>query len=116
MALEHPRGWYRLELPASGSKRERFSVYLARVNMNAAVYFNGDFVGDGGSFREPIARNWNRPLLFEPRTSFSYSSMGTLLAAEIVERVHELDSSRSWPGRQCHDEACVVSSLSVVCT
>jgi CubicO group peptidase (beta-lactamase class C family) len=27
------------------------------------------------------------PLLFEPRTSFSYSSMGTLLAAETVERV-----------------------------
>jgi CubicO group peptidase (beta-lactamase class C family) len=27
------------------------------------------------------------PLLFEPRTSFSYSSMGTLLAATIVERV-----------------------------
>lgn len=27
------------------------------------------------------------PLLFEPRTSFRYSSMGTLLAAEIVERV-----------------------------
>jgi CubicO group peptidase (beta-lactamase class C family) len=27
------------------------------------------------------------PLLFEPRTSFRYSSMGTLLAATIVERV-----------------------------
>lgn len=27
------------------------------------------------------------PLLFKPRTSFSYSSMGTLLAATIVERV-----------------------------
>ena len=27
------------------------------------------------------------PLLFEPRTSFTYSSMGTLLAAEIVERI-----------------------------
>src|SRR5688572_7945743 len=27
------------------------------------------------------------PLVFEPRTSFSYSSMGTLLAATIVERV-----------------------------
>lgn len=65
LALEHPRGWYRLELPAGGLKRERFSVYLPRVNMNAAVYFNGDFVGDGGSFDEPIARNWNRPLLFE---------------------------------------------------
>lgn len=30
------------------------------------------------------------PLLFEPRTSFSYSSMGTLLAATIVERVAEM--------------------------
>jgi CubicO group peptidase (beta-lactamase class C family) len=30
------------------------------------------------------------PLLFEPRTSFSYSSMGTLLAAEIVERVAKM--------------------------
>jgi CubicO group peptidase (beta-lactamase class C family) len=30
------------------------------------------------------------PLLFEPRTSFSYSSMGTLLAAAIVERVAQM--------------------------
>ncbi|MBI2803667.1 MAG: beta-lactamase family protein [Planctomycetes bacterium] len=30
------------------------------------------------------------PLLFEPRTSFKYSSMGTLLAAEIVERVAKM--------------------------
>ena len=30
------------------------------------------------------------PLLFEPRTSFSYSSMGTLLAAEIVERATKM--------------------------
>lgn len=30
------------------------------------------------------------PLLFEPHTSFSYSSMGTLLAAEIVERVTKM--------------------------
>jgi CubicO group peptidase (beta-lactamase class C family) len=30
------------------------------------------------------------PLLFEPGTKFSYSSMGTLLAAEIVERVTKM--------------------------
>ena len=30
------------------------------------------------------------PLLFEPRTSFNYSSMGTLLAATIVERVTKM--------------------------
>ncbi len=76
--LAHPQGWYRLELPASGTKRERFSVYLMRVNMNAAVYFNGDFVGDGGSFEEPIARNWNRPLLFELPASLWRSERNTL--------------------------------------
>ena len=76
--LPHPQGWYRLELPVSGKKRERFSVYLMRVNMNAAVYFNGDFVGDGGSFEEPIARNWNRPLLFELPASLWRSERNTL--------------------------------------
>lgn len=30
------------------------------------------------------------PLLYEPRTSFSYASMGTLLAATIVERVTQM--------------------------
>jgi CubicO group peptidase (beta-lactamase class C family) len=30
------------------------------------------------------------PLLFEPRTAFTYSSMGTLLAATIVERVAQM--------------------------
>lgn len=30
------------------------------------------------------------PLLFEPRTSFTYASMGTLLAATIVERVAQM--------------------------
>lgn len=78
LALEHPHGWYRLELPAGGLKRERFSVYLTRVNMNAAVYFNGDFVGDGGSFEEPIARNWNRPLLFELPASLWRAERNTL--------------------------------------
>lgn len=34
------------------------------------------------------------PLLFEPRTSFAYSSMGTLLAAAIVERVAGMPLAR----------------------
>jgi CubicO group peptidase (beta-lactamase class C family) len=42
----------------------------------------------------PLAEFVNRamttPLMFEPRTSFNYSSMGTLLAATIVERVTEM--------------------------
>ena len=39
------------------------------------MYFNGDFVGDGGSFAEPMARNWNRPLLFELPMDDRWSSL-----------------------------------------
>lgn len=56
-------GWYRITL-AGPAPVEATSVYLWRFSMNAAVWFNGEFIGDGGSFDEPIARNWNRPLIF----------------------------------------------------
>jgi CubicO group peptidase (beta-lactamase class C family) len=36
---------------------------------------------------EFVRRSMTTPLLFAPRTSFSYQSMGILLAAEIVERL-----------------------------
>lgn len=55
-------GWYRVRL-AGQAPAEPSSVYLWRFSMNAAVWFNGTFIGDGGSFDEPVARNWNRPLL-----------------------------------------------------
>ena len=46
-------------------------MYLYRFSMNAAVFLNDEFVGSGGSFSEPIARNWNRPLLFNlPRSAW----------------------------------------------
>lgn len=57
-------GWYRIRLAAGPAPSEATSVYLWRFSMNAAVWFNGEFIGDGGSFAEPVARNWNRPLIF----------------------------------------------------
>lgn len=54
--------FYRLEVPWRPA--EISGVYLFRLHLNAAVYFNGTFVGDGGSMDEPLARNWNRPLYF----------------------------------------------------
>lgn len=56
-------GWYRFVLTGP-APAEPQSVYLWRFSMNAAVWFNGEWIGDGGSFEEPVARNWNRPLLF----------------------------------------------------
>lgn len=59
--IEH--GWYRFRfrLPPNASTQ---AIYLPRLGMNAALYLNGHFIGDGGRMTEPLARNWNRPLLF----------------------------------------------------
>jgi signal transduction histidine kinase len=62
--LQGDNGWYRFEINWSAPPTANWGCYLPRLNMNAAVYLNGYYLGDGGSFAEPIARNWNRPLYF----------------------------------------------------
>jgi signal transduction histidine kinase len=54
--------WYRFHFTLEEHDRQIQSIYLPRLCMNAAVYLNGVLLGSGGSFDEPIARNWNRPL------------------------------------------------------
>ncbi|HWY24027.1 MAG TPA: 7TM diverse intracellular signaling domain-containing protein, partial [Nevskia sp.] len=57
-------GWYRAGFELAAVPDRLWAVYVPRLRMNAAVYVNGRFVGDGGRFDEPVARNWNRPLYF----------------------------------------------------
>jgi signal transduction histidine kinase len=66
--------WYRFALPAEDRGAERCGVLLPDVNMNAAVFVNGQWVGEGGSFEEPVAHNFNQPLYF--------SFPGTLLQGD----------------------------------
>lgn len=56
--------WYRMSLSLADAPQQRWAVYLPRVGLNAAVYVNGVAVGDGGRMEDPVARTWNRPLLF----------------------------------------------------
>jgi signal transduction histidine kinase len=65
-------GWYRLNLPDQLiDQKQDLSLYLFRYNMNAAVFFNGEEIGNGGSFVEPLSRNWNHPLLIRiPETGW----------------------------------------------
>ena len=56
--------WYRLDFQVDDATTAVYAVYLSRVSMNGAVYVNGLLIGAGGSFNEPVARNWNRPLYF----------------------------------------------------
>lgn len=71
-------GWYRFVLPGP-APAEPAAAYLWRYSMNAAVWFNGHRLGDGGSFDEPVARNWNRPLFVELPTAAWRSGDNELL-------------------------------------
>lgn len=57
-------GWYALPFAVARAHDEPWAVYLPAVSMNAAVYLDGELVGDGGRFAEPIARHWSRPLFW----------------------------------------------------
>ncbi|MBL9008869.1 MAG: hypothetical protein JNJ46_31705 [Myxococcales bacterium] len=64
--------WFRVRFPGPGSVAsgaadaapgER-ALYVYWANENAAFYFNGTYIGDGGRLRDPITRHWNSPFFF----------------------------------------------------
>ncbi|MDQ6979191.1 MAG: 7TM diverse intracellular signaling domain-containing protein, partial [Mariprofundaceae bacterium] len=57
-------GWYDIDYTFDPHHKEMQAIYLPRLNMNVAVYINHKRLDSGGDFVEPIARNWNRPLIF----------------------------------------------------
>lgn len=57
-------GWYQLRLNFSKLPEKPLAILLPKINMNAAIYINGQLLGDGGSFEEPLSRNWSKPLHF----------------------------------------------------
>jgi signal transduction histidine kinase len=72
-------GWYRLRVNIPKRPSEVLGVYLSRLHMNAAVYINGSFIGDGGSMEDPLARNWNTPLYFTIPPALLLTGENTLL-------------------------------------
>jgi signal transduction histidine kinase len=57
-------GWYRMHFELPARPEQVYAVYLRKLSMNATIYINNEYVGDGGRLSEPVARHWNRPLLF----------------------------------------------------
>lgn len=57
-------GWYRLPFALDHVPDKPLSVLLPHASMNAAVWLNGSWIGDGGRMEAPVGRSWNRPLLF----------------------------------------------------
>ena len=57
--------WYRFRFDyPTLSQQALYGLYLSRLSLNAEAFLNGEKIGSGGAFKEPVARHWNRPLLF----------------------------------------------------
>lgn len=56
--------WYQANIQIKDLSDDVWAIYLPSVTHNAAVYINGFWVGQGGSFDEPLSRHHNEPLLF----------------------------------------------------
>lgn len=57
-------GWYRLRFDLPQRPTQPYAIYVRKLSMNASFHVNTSYVGDGGSFEEPVARQWNRPQFF----------------------------------------------------
>jgi len=66
--LSHPFrggfGWYRFSLTLDHSPDDLWAIYLPHLSVNARVFINGQLVGSGGRFTEPVSHNSYRPLFF----------------------------------------------------
>jgi len=58
------QGWYLAVINLNVPPNRLWGIYLPSVNMNAEVYLNDELLGSGGSFDDPVARVWSRPLYF----------------------------------------------------
>jgi signal transduction histidine kinase len=71
-------GWYAFTFPREALAATNLAISLPSLSMNAAVYLNGAFLGDGGSFEEPIARNWARSLFFPAPSAYVVPGRNTV--------------------------------------
>lgn len=61
---KNSEGWYHANFHVQDPLTERWSIHLVSHRSNAAIYINDRFIGDGGRFEPPVARNAMRPFLF----------------------------------------------------
>lgn len=72
-------GWYKLIIPSEHVPSTLQGIYIPRLNMNAAVYFNGVQIGNGGQMHARLTRNWNRPLYFTLPQSLWHTGNNALI-------------------------------------
>lgn len=61
---------YRFSFEFFPSNTDLYALYLPVISQNAVAYLNGTEVGNGGSIKEPVTRNWPGPLIFPVASEF----------------------------------------------
>jgi signal transduction histidine kinase len=56
--------WYRIEFDLRPEQLKLSALYVPRISMNGVVMINGESLGGGSDFAEPMTRQWYRPQLF----------------------------------------------------
>jgi signal transduction histidine kinase len=56
--------WYRIEFDLRPEQLRLSALYVPRVSMNGAVMINGEYLGGGAEFGEPMSRQWYRPQFY----------------------------------------------------
>ncbi len=76
--VEAREGWYSIELKFRVPPNRLWGLYVPRVTSNIAAYINGENIGSGGRFNDPVARNENRPLYFSIPNGYLGNGINTL--------------------------------------
>lgn len=89
--IQHPQadghGWYRFEFDYPElDPQQLYALYLSRLSLNGEAYLNGHKVGSGGAFSEPVARYWNRPMLFSIAPGVLKTTHNTLYIRILAPR------------------------------
>ncbi len=56
--------WYQGKIELNVPPNRLWAILIPALKMNAAVFLNGELLGSGGRFSDPVARNWMTPLMF----------------------------------------------------
>ncbi|HEX4879463.1 MAG TPA: ATP-binding protein [Limnobacter sp.] len=59
------QAWYHFYVRLDPERPLPNALFAPRVIMNAHVYVNGQWIGGEGAMQGELARNWNRPFLFQ---------------------------------------------------
>jgi signal transduction histidine kinase len=74
--------WYRFEVPKQRSGN--CGLLLRHADVNAVVYVNGEWLGQGGPFAPPPELRWNRPLYFAFPSSRLANELNTIDVGVLV--------------------------------